>query len=85
MPHVTFVHGLANKPPPQTLHDIWLRALAAGNGLDLVAEGVSTSMCYWADVLYASPDTGDDAAPVPQYLTRATPGDPATVPQRSRV
>ena len=62
MPHVTFVHGLANKPPPQTLHDIWLRALAAGNGLDLVAEGVSTSMCYWADVLYASPDTGDDAA-----------------------
>ncbi|MCX5526849.1 sigma-70 family RNA polymerase sigma factor [Streptomyces bobili] len=30
-------------------------------------------------------DTGDDSAPVPQYVTRTTPGDPATVPQRSRV
>ncbi|MFB6844084.1 RNA polymerase sigma factor [Streptomyces sp. NPDC056373] len=30
-------------------------------------------------------DTGTDRAPVPQYLTRATPADPATVPQRSRV
>ncbi|GAA2290784.1 hypothetical protein GCM10010234_34700 [Streptomyces hawaiiensis] len=30
-------------------------------------------------------DTGTDGAPVPQYLTRATPADPATVPQRSRV
>ncbi|MER6566541.1 sigma-70 family RNA polymerase sigma factor [Streptomyces sp. NPDC001093] len=30
-------------------------------------------------------DTGRDDTPVPQYLTRATPADPATVPQRSRV
>ncbi|MEV0176897.1 sigma-70 family RNA polymerase sigma factor [Streptomyces sp. NPDC050803] len=30
-------------------------------------------------------DTGDDTAPVPQYVTRATPADPATVAQRSRV
>ncbi|MEV6153447.1 sigma-70 family RNA polymerase sigma factor [Nonomuraea sp. NPDC052129] len=30
-------------------------------------------------------DTGDDRAPVPQYVTRARPADPATVPQRSRV
>ncbi|GGV88779.1 RNA polymerase sigma factor [Streptomyces massasporeus] len=30
-------------------------------------------------------DTGTDSAPVPQYVTRATPADPATVPQRSRV
>jgi hypothetical protein len=30
-------------------------------------------------------DTGDDAAPVPQYLTRQTPADPAQVPQRSTV
>ncbi|MFI7704875.1 RNA polymerase sigma factor [Nonomuraea sp. NPDC049480] len=30
-------------------------------------------------------DTGDDRAPVPQYLTRARPADPAQVPQRSRV
>ncbi|MET8982881.1 sigma-70 family RNA polymerase sigma factor [Streptomyces sp. NPDC004539] len=30
-------------------------------------------------------DTGDDDTPVPQYLTRSTPVDPATVPQRSDV
>lgn len=30
-------------------------------------------------------DTGKDSAPVPQYLTRATPADASTVPQRSRV
>ncbi|MFD6172254.1 RNA polymerase sigma factor [Streptomyces coeruleorubidus] len=30
-------------------------------------------------------DTGRDSAPVPQYVTRSTPADPATVPQRSRV
>ncbi|MFJ4427959.1 RNA polymerase sigma factor [Streptomyces bobili] len=30
-------------------------------------------------------DAGDDSAPVPQYVTRTTPADPATVPQRSRV
>ncbi|CAM5666459.1 RNA polymerase sigma factor [Streptomyces aurantiogriseus] len=30
-------------------------------------------------------DTGEDDTPVPQYVTRETPADPATVPQRSRV
>lgn len=30
-------------------------------------------------------DTGRDDTPVPQYLTRATPADPATVAQESRV
>lgn len=30
-------------------------------------------------------DNGKDTAPVPQYVTRETPADPATVPQRSRV
>ncbi|GEC06448.1 hypothetical protein SSP24_41030 [Streptomyces spinoverrucosus] len=30
-------------------------------------------------------DTGRDDTPVPQYVTRARPTDPATVPQRSRV
>ncbi|MER8011577.1 sigma-70 family RNA polymerase sigma factor [Streptomyces sp. NPDC094149] len=30
-------------------------------------------------------DTGKDDTPVPQYVTRKTPADPATVPQRSRV
>jgi RNA polymerase sigma factor (sigma-70 family) len=30
-------------------------------------------------------DTGNDLAPVPQYLTRSTPTDQSNVPQRSRV
>jgi hypothetical protein len=30
-------------------------------------------------------DNGKDTAPVPQYVTRSDPADPATVPQRSRV
>ncbi|OLE28218.1 MAG: hypothetical protein AUG49_02995 [Catenulispora sp. 13_1_20CM_3_70_7] len=30
-------------------------------------------------------DTGADDAPVPQYLTRSSPTDPASVPERSRV
>lgn len=30
-------------------------------------------------------DNGKDTAPVPQYVTRERPADPATVPQRSRV
>jgi RNA polymerase sigma factor (sigma-70 family) len=30
-------------------------------------------------------DTGKDDTPVPQYVTRSTPSDPATVPQRSRL
>ena len=30
-------------------------------------------------------DSGTDTAPVPQYVTRAEPTDPATVPQKSVV
>jgi hypothetical protein len=30
-------------------------------------------------------DTGRDDTPVPQYVTRESPADPATVPQKSRV
>jgi hypothetical protein len=30
-------------------------------------------------------DTGNDTAPVPQYLTRSTPTDQSKVPQRSLV
>ena len=36
MPHVTFVHGLANKPPHDVLLKTWLGALEGrfGGGLD---------------------------------------------------
>jgi hypothetical protein len=30
-------------------------------------------------------DTGTDATPIPQYLTRTRPTDPSTVPQQSTV
>ena len=57
MPHITFIHGLSNKPEADILHQIWRRALAKGtNDLDLGTEGVTTTMVYWADVLYPEPD-----------------------------
>lgn len=55
MPHVTFIHGIANKPPHEQLTDLWCRSLADADGLDLGTEGVTCSMVYWADVLYPSP------------------------------
>ncbi len=57
MPHVTFIHGIANKPPKEQLLQDWNDALADG-GLDLEAAGVTTSMVYWADVMYPEPKTG---------------------------
>lgn len=56
MPHITFVHGISNKPAPDELHSLWLRALARDDGLDCNTEGITSSMVYWADVMYASPD-----------------------------
>jgi len=55
MPHVTFIHGIANKPPKQELLDNWVAYLEQG-GLDLNAYGVTTSMVYWADVMYPKPE-----------------------------
>jgi hypothetical protein len=55
MAHVTFIHGIANKPPKDQLLDLWLRSLADGAGLDLGTEGVTSSMVYWADVMYKDP------------------------------
>ena len=54
MPHVTFIHGIANKPPKDNLLEDWEAYLVSG-GLDLAAEGITTSMVYWADMLYADP------------------------------
>jgi hypothetical protein len=48
--HVTFMHGLANKPAPPELRRIWLEALRApvpgDGGFDLGAAGVSDSFIY---------------------------------------
>lgn len=55
MAHITFIHGIGNKPQSEELHRIWRRTLAK-SGLDLGELGVTSSMVYWADVLYAAPD-----------------------------
>jgi hypothetical protein len=55
VPHVTLIHGIANKPRAETLQDLWLRYLSHSGGLDLNAEGVTSTMVYWADVLYDAP------------------------------
>ncbi|MEH6726333.1 MAG: hypothetical protein V7703_09250, partial [Hyphomicrobiales bacterium] len=56
MAHLTFIHGISNKPAADELHRIWRGALLrAASPLDLDAEGVTSEMVYWADVLYAEP------------------------------
>jgi hypothetical protein len=65
MAHITFIHGIANKPPKDLLHDLWLRSLSDDDGVDLGASGVTSSMVYWADVMYAEPlgeDGGEESA-----------------------
>lgn len=57
MPHVTFIHGIANKPPAPDLLRIWRRALAdAADPLPLGDLGVTSSLVYWADLMYGKPD-----------------------------
>jgi predicted alpha/beta hydrolase family esterase len=52
---VTFIHGIANKPPVEALHRSWLETLAAEGGVDLAARGITSRMVYWADLLYTEP------------------------------
>jgi hypothetical protein len=67
--HITFIHGLANKPAPDDLRRIWLEALAkpvhGDEGFDPAAVGVSTSFVYWADFFYDTP------LPAAEYESRA--------------
>src|SRR6476620_8934365 len=55
MAHVTFVHGIGNKPRAGALLDLWLGGLATPGGLDLRAAGVTSGLAYWADVFYERP------------------------------
>lgn len=58
MAHITFIHGIGNKPPADELHGIWRDALRGA-----VSSATST-MVYWADLLYERPlgeeATGDE-------------------------
>jgi hypothetical protein len=60
MGHITFVHGIMNQPSPARLLGSWKRHLAdGGDGLDLDVYGVTSSVVYWADVMYpAATDAG---------------------------
>jgi hypothetical protein len=62
---VVFVHGLAKKPPPEKLQEIWLWGLGRGGpkpevfgvnnpGINLEDQGVTLSFTYWADVFYGT-------------------------------
>ncbi|ANM30178.1 hypothetical protein ABI59_12240 [Acidobacteria bacterium Mor1] len=62
MAHVTFIHGICNKPEPEELHNMWLRALREDEGIDLHNRSIDTRMVYWADVMYAEPDD-DEGGP----------------------
>jgi hypothetical protein len=73
MAHVTFIHGIANKPPKDQLIDIWIRSLARNDGPDLDAEGVTYGMVYWADVLYERPDDGSSAHESLESQTEGVP------------
>lgn len=58
--HITFIHGIANKPAVDSLTCLWKEALALdlrgrGDDIDLDTLGITTSMIYWADVLYDIP------------------------------
>ena len=86
MPHVTFVHGLSNKPPREALLNSWLGALKGrfGGGLDLAGAGVTSEMVYWADVLYEEPAAADEeeppAAQVENRDVRELPATPTDLP-----
>ncbi|TFY93756.1 hypothetical protein DYL61_12485 [Pseudomonas nabeulensis] len=60
---VVFIHGLARKPAPEQLLELWQWGLSRGNpmpsvfappneGIDLATEGVPHVLNYYADVFY---------------------------------
>lgn len=52
---------------------------------DAVEQDITTGPTQGATRYGLTRDTGEDNTPIPQYLTRTTPTDPATVAQRSRL
>jgi len=57
MASALFIHGLSNKPEHGFLLDLYNRKLAFEDGLSFDTLNVTSSIIYWADVLYPSPDT----------------------------
>jgi hypothetical protein len=77
--HVTFIHGLANKPSPQDLRRIWLDALAApvagDQGLDLDKDDVTASFLYWADLFFERPLPASDYESADEGLAQSLPDE----------
>jgi hypothetical protein len=71
MAHVTFIHGIANKPPRDVLLRSWVTALGDGDGPELDARGVSSSMAYWANFLYSEPSAEETAHETAEAMERA--------------
>jgi hypothetical protein len=70
MAHVTFIHGIANKPPRDVLLRSWIAALGDGGGPELDALGVSSSMVYWANFLYSEPAAPEAAHETAEAMER---------------
>jgi pimeloyl-ACP methyl ester carboxylesterase len=87
MAHITFIHGISNKPELEPLRTLWLRSLARDDGFDCDVEGITTTMVYWADVLYASPLAADETVeestnePLLEARIDAAPGEYAAQPE----
>jgi hypothetical protein len=71
MAHVTFIHGIANKPRRDVLLRSWIAALGDGDGPELDALGVSSSMVYWANFLYSEPAAAEAAHETAEAMERA--------------
>ncbi len=78
--HVTFIHGVGNKPAPTDLRRIWLEALArpvkTDQGFDLEAVGVSASFVYWASFFYEQPLPASDYENIDSTLASSEGDDP---------
>jgi hypothetical protein len=82
MAHVTFIHGIGNKKEKQRLLTGWEFALEDG-GLDLGAEGITSSMVYWADVLYPKPVGAAESESAYESLTTSAEEELDWVPDAS--
>lgn len=81
------VHGLGNKPPPETLSEGWLQAIHEGLArFGKPRKTVPIEMVYWADVSYSEPlDPTETDPEAPLYLKEpyaASSTEPAKRPKR---
>ncbi|RDH87732.1 MAG: hypothetical protein DIZ78_04065 [endosymbiont of Escarpia spicata] len=57
------IHGLANKPPEETLAEWWEQAMLEGlqKNAGITLDSLNFHSVYWADTMYATPDQDPDA------------------------